>query len=321
MSSFPSRSVEIWRSSLASSISPIAGVFSFGVLQTAMVPQTLQFLAEQASAPPSGIGEVLSGFLRGIRYLDPNKPADLLFWRDFKNAEELFSFDVEVLSNAIRQLELHTDINLTFSRVTYLVDVGRGPELPLLVMSRLPFARGVAFKIEERGVAAQSFQLGDFKLSEKARVSQQHYSTGMALLAGEDSVSGLVDAAFMQFYLAVEAILERHEKDAALEQGHVLFDAGFDDNLEKIVAHVYVSRHRFFGHAHPKYLKGILDTDTAFDIAKQTLVARWCARKLLELELKRPLVKREVRLYQSPQKSVAFFGDAESLGNEFALPK
>ncbi len=320
MSSFPSRSIEFWRSSLAGSMSPISGVFSFEVLQTVMVPQTLQFLGEIANASPQGIGEFASAFLRGMHSLDPKKPATLFLWRSFENAEELFSFDIEVLSDAIRQLELHTDINLTFSRVSYLADVGRGPELPLLIMSRLPFARGVAFEVEERGAVAQSFQRGDFKLSDKARVAQQHYSTGMSLLAGEDSVSGLVDAAFMQFYLAVEATLGKHEKAEAIQQGQTLFGREFDDNLKKIVSHVYLARHRFFGHAHPKYLKGLLDADTAFDIAKQTLVARWCARKLLELELKRPLAKREMRLYPSPGQSVAFFGDALVLDNEFALP-
>ncbi|TKB75571.1 MAG: hypothetical protein E8D46_01750 [Nitrospira sp.] len=320
MSSFPSRSIEIWKSSLADSMSPISGAFSFEVLQTVMVPQTLQFLAERASAPPSGMGEVASDFLRGMHYFDPKKPSTLFLWQTFQNAEDLFSFDIQILSDAIRQLELHTDINLTFSCVSYLADVGRGLELPLLIMSRLPFTRGVAFEVEERGAVDQSFQLGDFKLSEKARIAQQHYSTGMSLLAGEDSISGLVDAAFMQFYLAVEAILERHNKAEALQQGQTLFDNKFDDNLKKIVSHIYIARHRFFGHAHPKYLKGLLDTDTAFDIAKQTLVARWCARKLLELELKRPLVKRDMRLYPSPRQSVAFFGDSIALDNEFALP-
>jgi hypothetical protein len=319
MSSFPSRTVEIWKSSQAEAISPINGAFSFEVLQTAMVPQTLQFLAECAAAPSVGIGEIASAFLQGIRYVDPRKPG-LLFWRAFQNSGELFSFDPEVLSEAIRQLEIHTDINLTFGRVTYLADVGRGPELPLWILSRLPIVRGVAFEIEERGAAKASLGSGDVQLSDKSRVAQQHYSTGMSLLAGEDSVSGLVDAAFMQFYLATEAILERHEKTEALQAGSRLLGGEFDENLRKIVSHVYIARHRFFGHAHPKYLKGLLDTDAAFDIAKQTLVARWCARRLLELELKRSLVKREMRLYAGPQQSVAFYGNASSLQFEFALP-
>jgi len=320
MSSFPSRQFEVWRSSLADSIAPISGVFSFEVIQTLMVAQTLQFLIENARCQLKGIGDVMHGFILGMHYADPGKPGPLLFWKQFKDAMELFSFDVDVLSDAIGQLELHTDINLTFARVTYLANIGSGPHLPLLIFQRLPFARGIGFEIEERQEVAQSFQLGDIYLSEKVRVAQQHYSTGMALLAGEDSVSGLIDAAFMQFYLSVEAALESHEKKKALAKGVALYREHFDDNLKKIVSHIYIARHRFFGHAHPKDLKGILDTDTAFDIAKQTLVVRWAARRLLELELKRPLVKREMRLYPTPTQSVMFSGDANSINDEFALP-
>lgn len=321
MSSFPARSLEIWRSSLAESMSPISGAFSFEVLHTIMVPQTLQFLAETALQARSISGEVISGFVAGMRYSNPAKPTSLLFRQTFSSAVELFAFNVDALSDAIRQLELHADINLTFARVSYLADVGRGPELPLLIFARQPFGRGVAFEIEERGAVGQSFQLGDFHLSDKALVAQQHYSTGIALLAGEDSVSGLIDAAYMQFYLSIEATLEQHEEKKAIQSGQALFGSDFDSDLQRIVSHVYHGRHRFFGHAHPKYLKGLLDTDTAFDIAKQTLVARWCARRLLELELKRPLVKREMRLYPKPGQSVAFFGDAKALDGEFALPK
>jgi hypothetical protein len=83
--------------------------------------------------------------------------------------------------------------------------------------------------LTEQDSQIKSFQLGDFNLSEKIRVAQQHYSTGMALLAGEDSVSGLIDAAFMQFYLSVEATLRSYKKDEALKQGEALFGEQFDD--------------------------------------------------------------------------------------------
>ncbi len=57
-----------------------------------------------------------------------------------------------------------------------------------------------------------------------------------------------------------------------------------------------------------------------FNILKQALVARWCARSLIELEVKRPLVKREMRFYFG-QKSYYFNGDVNSLSGEFALPE
>lgn len=321
MSAIPARELEIWRSSLAESITPISGAFSFEVLHTGMVPQTLQFLSEESLRWESGpSSEVVLGLIRGMRYADPSQPGPLLFWHTFCDAAELFAFDLERIAAIIRQLEIHADINLTYGRVSFLADVGRGPELPLLVVARRPIARGIAFEIDERAVVRQSLAQGDFVISNKVMVAQQHYSTGMAMLAAEDAVAGLIDAAFMQFYLAIEAILEEHEKVAAIEACRRLFGTTLGSSLERIISHVYVARHRFFGHAHPRYLRGMLDTETAFDIAKQALVARWCARRLLELELGRPLVTREMRLYPQPNRSVMFTGNSDDLDGEFALP-
>jgi len=154
-------------------MTPISGVFSFEVAQTVMVPQTLQFLCEIGRHPPHGVGDVIQGFISGMQYADPNKPGPLLYRKQFQNATELFSFDIEILSDAIRQLELHTDINLTFALVTYLADVGIGPNLPLLVFKRLPFARGVGFENEERQAVWESLQLADFNLVDKVRVAHR----------------------------------------------------------------------------------------------------------------------------------------------------
>lgn len=92
---------------------------------------------------------------------------------------------------------------------------------------------------------------------------------------------------------ALAALLESHENEGALCRGLELYGERFNTNCEALVKHVYLARHRFFGHAHPKFLKGLLDADTAFQIAKQALVARWTARAVLALELNRPLVTRE----------------------------
>ncbi len=189
-----------------------------------------------------------------------------------------------------------------------------------MVIKRVPIGRGVTFEVEERGMVSQSFAQGDIAISDKVQVAQQHYSTGMGLLAGEDSLAGLIDAAFMQFYLALEALLESHEKEKALSRGRALYGARFNADFEALVNHVYLARHRFFGHAHPKFLKGHLDTETAFQIAKQTLVVRWTARGVLALELNRPLVTREMRLYPKPNYSVCFYGAPISLEGEFCLP-
>ena len=319
MSSFPSRTLEIWKSSLGSDLGELNGAFCFHLTPTVMVTQTMEYLYERQGQPVAS-GYLLNPFIRGMTYFDKNVPSNLYWWKSFKTPEELFSFDVTFLESAIRQLELHTDINLTYSQVTYLADVGTGPNLPLMIIKRVPIGRGVAFEVEERGMVSESLAQGDIEISDKVQVAQQHYSTGMGLLGGEDSLTGLVDAAFMQFYLALEALLESHEKEKAHSRGIELYGVRFNKNFVALVKHVYLARHRFFGHAHPKFLKGLLDADTAFQIAKQTLVARWTARGVLALELNRPLVTREMRLYPKPNYSVCFYGDPISLEGEFCLP-
>ncbi len=324
MSAFSTRRLEIWRSSRAEAIAPISGAFFCKVVPTLMVRQTIEFMHEQSMRPehpPQG-DSLLRPFITGMRYWRRDEEPDVLIWyRDFASADELFQFDLQVLSDAIRQLELHTDINFVVGEISYRVDLGLGPEVPLLVVSRMPIRRGVGFEVEERELVASSTRQGDFMLSDKAILSQQHYSTGMALLAGEDDVSGLIDGAFMQFYLATESLLEAHKRDRAVQNGRALYGSRFSAELEKVVQHVYLARHRFFGHAHPKYLRGILDAEVAFDIAKQVLVARWCARYLLGLELQTPLAIREMRFYPSDNTSIYFDGRSELLDAVFALPR
>jgi hypothetical protein len=318
MSSFPSRKLEIWQSSRASEFQTIQGVFAFHVAHTLMVPQTLQFMMEKAQSGDATLG-ICQKFIRGMYYAQLHKPCPLLLWMEFNDSNALFSYPFECLIDAVGQLEIHTDINFTYDRVTYFADAGLGPTVPLLIISRIPFFRGVGFEVEERGQVSQSMTVGDFTISSKCRVAHRHYSSGLALLAGEDAISGLIDAAFMQFYLAIEALLEAHEKEKAVESGTRLYGSLFTSALASIVEHVYLARHRFYGHAHPKFLKGILDSEAAYSIAKQALVAKWCARQLFSLELKRPLVVRETRLHTG-LSSIEFSGDVSSLATDFKLP-
>jgi hypothetical protein len=313
MSSIPERPLEVWQSSLARSMEPISGAFSFDVIRSGMVSQTLEFLREIGLRWPGNVGGVTRAFLLGAQYSSSENPA-LFYFKRFETAEELFSFGIQSLSDAIMELELHTDINLTFSRVSYLADVGTGPNLPLLIISRLPYSRGIAFEVDERSEVTSSFVRGDFRLSERARVAQQHYSTGMALLAAEDQINGVIDAAFMQFYLTIESVLRSHTRSRALANGPDLFGAHFSEDLKKISSHVFEARNRFFGHVNT------LPVKNSFDVAKQTLVARWLARRLIELEIGRPLVKREMRLYPLPNSSIEFRGNAEQLETDFRLP-
>jgi hypothetical protein len=318
MSSFPVRPLQVWRSSVAYELTPINGVFEFEVLDTVMVAQTLEFLREWRSDQPQPPGQI-GGFIFAMMYYQP--AGNRLWYKmDFPDATALFATDPMNLFGLIRELEIHTDINLTVRNIKFLADVGTGPSLPLMIAERRPISRGVAFEVDERGQVRQSLLGGDFIMNAKIELAQQHYSTGATLLAAEDQLTGILDAAFMQFYLAMETILEAHDKNEGIKNGTSLYGAAFNNNTQAIVSHVYVARHRFFGHAHHKWRKGLSDPKVAFQIAKQVLVARWCARKLIALGLGRDLVHRETRFASGLGNSIEFRGDAAALQTEFAMP-
>lgn len=318
VSSSPARNLEIWISSKASTFKPIHGAFFINLVPSLMVNQTIEFIREQSLRDNSWPSEdsILLGFFKGMRWFAQESPNQLILAYRFNDADELCNFEIGKLFDAIRQLEIHVDINLIPDSLIYKVD-GR---IPLMIIERIPIRRGFAFEVEEREKVINCIKSGDIELPQKAIVSQQHYSTGMALLAGEDAISGLFDGAFMQFYLAIEALLESDSKKKAISNGNDFYGDRFSADLKLIVEHVYRIRHQFFGHAqlkHPKKIKGMLDPTVSFDIAKQVLVARWCARALLSIEVGRDLVCREMRLYLDDNTSICFDGRLESLRNLF----
>jgi len=286
-----------------------------------MVSQTVEFLFEAVSRRNISVtDQELIPFFDGARYLTLQTLDRLIWGKSFETSEKLFSFDLENIFSAVRKLELHADVSFNIREIAYMADLGSGPNTPLLVAKRMPLGRGVSFEVEERGVFAQSLSKTILKRSSSALLAQRHYSTGLVLLAAEDQVPGLVEAAFMQFYLSIEAILGTQNKADACERAVT----NHSSVPSKIVEHVYLARHRFFGHAHPRndaYVEAGNDPVTAFEIAKQVLVARWCARALISSELKEDLLSREMRLYPNlVPGSVAFNGRVESL-TEFALPE
>ncbi len=319
MSSLPLRPLQVWLSSAAKTINrPIRGVFRIEVMPALMVEQTLQFL-HQHSNSTAGVVQSMLPFIEGSRYWHDNDSA-LFYEASFDCAETLFSYDVRTIYDLVRELELHTDVNFTIVKIVFLADVGTGPNLPLLVAEREAISRGIGFEIEERGMVANSLSNGELNWTDRAKTAQQYYSTGIGLLALEDQISGLIDAAYMQFYLATEAILEAYVDGKAIEKGTRMYGSRFNENIQAAVKRVFLVRNNYFGHAGKVRRSGQLSNDAMFAIAKQTLVARWCARALIELEVAADIVHREMRLYPGHGQSFAFYGDANQLDAEFALP-
>ena len=284
-----------------------------------MVPQLLQFLNEEWKAQSfNSAGPVLKSFIEAEQQRFPSWGPVLLQQRLFKDHHALFAVTMDELQYDVKQLEFHADINLTFSRVQYLAWTG-GEYLPLIEMHRRPFIRGIGFEIEEREALKQSIRQGDVHLSDRTATALQHYSTGLGLLAGDDQLAGLLDATFMQFYLAIESILGEHKKKRTEDAGQALFGSDYTPDLEKVVQHVYLARHLYFAHGNEKQAKGQESALGAFSIAKQVLVAKWCARMLLSLASGRPMLIRENRLYSGAGGSMEFRGNIASLSAEFSL--
>jgi hypothetical protein len=286
-----------------------------------MVGQTVQFVFEKASSLLNNHSELnfysdeIKNFFTAINFHshpNPNNFDTLMWSKDFGSPNEFFEFDLNEVLVAVKKLELFLDINLTILKVQYFYDLG-GMLICLLEMMREPFGRGFSLEVDERGRITRNFS-EEIIINKKISRAQEHYSTGMALLAAEDQISGLLDGAFMQFYLAVETILESHKKREATSNGKSFFGDRFDDNLEKIVDHVYKARHLYYGHSNNVAEKG----EHAFQIAKHTLVARWCARKLIGLETGVDLVIREMSLYNGVE-GFRFLGIHEHLGED-SLP-
>jgi hypothetical protein len=307
--------LQVWQSSAAKDLVPIIGAFRIDVSPTLMVKQTLQFLFERSRS--ASFSETMTPFLMGSQYWTEEISA-LYYVKAFANSEELFAYDTRDLYDLVLELELHTDVNFTITQLTYLADIGSGgPSYPLLIAERQPIARGIGFEIEQRGIAAQSLANPTIRWTSKAKTAHQYYSTGLTLLALEDQVSGLFDAAFMQFHLAIEVLLKAYKVGQALEHGKLEYQARFTPSIEAAVVRVFEARNNYFGHAN----SSSLSEKDAFALAKQTLVARWCARSLLELEVGTELVHREMRLYGGDTHSFAFEGDTTQLNTDFALPK
>ena len=308
MSSIPDREWEIWHSSRARSMMPVRGAFAIEVVSAGMVPQALEFLRENNGV--SSNGKHASSFIQGTSSAGIRFPNCLGYAQSFDTEDELFDpSTLKSVLDATHELEIHLDLAFTIGQVQYVADVGSFAEVPLLVARRLSLVRGVGFEVSERGTALQSLEAGDFEITPILKVAQAHYSTGTALMGLEDQMDGFLDGAFMSFYLAVEKLIRTHKENNVGSNGLKHFGTRFTDDDGAIISHLMRVRNSFFAHSASRSNHESLP---AIVLGRQVLVARWAARRLIELELNRTLLHREVRLY-SANTSHEFRGDPTQL--------
>lgn len=325
MSAGSGRRWEIWTSNILSELAEISGDFHIQLTPLTMVDQSLQFLSKLAdtvdeyqNANPS-----ILPFLKGIKSskLTKEKEMSKLFFRySFATGVELQNFKPEELIERIRYLELCLDTVLNVESITFVADFGSAGR-PIWQAQQIRFESGVGFEIEEQKKVTDTLRKLKSKNVEEHRAALNYYKTGMLNLLLGDRFSGLIDSAFMQFYLCIESLLEANDGHTA---ARTALTKSTTPKIDELVKHVFLARHRFYGHAHPNS-KVVLDASTneamAFEIQKQVLVAKWVARDLLASITGLPLSNREMRLYPSPTTSYSFAGNVDELKDIFALPR
>lgn len=325
MSAASGRKWEIWTSNMLSELTDISGDFHIQLTPLTMVDQSLELLSEIAvsvddykNANPS-----ILPFLKGMQSskgIKEKRQSELFFRYTFATGAELQNFKLEELIERIGNLELSLDTVFNVESITFVADFGSAHR-PLWQAQQIRFGSGVGFEVEERMKVTDTFRKLKDKNIEEHRVALNYYKTGMLNLLLGDQFSGLIDSAFMQFYLCIESILGTHEGNAAANRA---LSKSITPKIDELVRHVFLARHQFYGHANPKNKvihEARTNEATAFEIQKQVLVAKWVARDLLASITDLPLSNREMRLYPNPTTSYSFTGNVEELKDIFALPR
>jgi len=140
----------------------------------------------------------------------------------------------------------------------------------------------------------------------------------MGLLAMEDALPGLIDAAYMQFYQSIEALTGACALDDAKKAIAAL---GLNDSatLQAICHQVFLVRHKYFGHGNETDFHEIADQGMAeaTRVARQVLVARWLCKTLIDAQSPSKVsLVREMRIY-GPEGSSEFRGQIAELEGMF----
>lgn len=325
MSSIGFREWEVWTNQTwFGTDQEVPGYYLLKITPGLMTSQTVEFIRER-------IEEVRLGRLvignASAPYFQPgwSGPDDLSLVKHerLRTSANLLA-TIQRLMGELDALSVCVDFSLTCGHLEYVVPPGEPVPGRALVATRRPLGRGMAFEVEERGAARQKI-LRDYDFYLKAghdlKVAMKHYLNGLTLLGLEDSFSGLIDAAFMQFYQACEILCGNNYK--LTEAKKYIARLGYPDalDLQVVAHHVWQVRHGYFGHGNANNLlyssPNLLDT---FNVAKQVLVARWLARRLADGGSPSGAVLcREMRLYHAGS-SEAFCGTVAELETTFRLP-
>ncbi len=298
------------------------GFYECTIIGTLMVPQTIEFLAERFQITQRELRTISIPAVETIKNTTITEEGDLCIrlYESIDTSIEAIN-TVKSILDFIEAVSLAVDSPLTCPKIRF-ISSAHGK---LLVANRRPIGRGVGFEIEERGIAANKLHtdLSYFQdvADDHQVVGRRHYLTGMQLLSLEDQVSGLVDAAFMQFYQGCEALCRDPNGAIAGSQKYIASTDAHDNRELQIIAHqVWRVRNKYFGHGDVSHnIHANLTKEHAESVAKQALVARYLCRRLLDIgSPSGSYLSREMGFYFGSY-SGNFTGSIDQLENEFSV--
>ena len=298
------------------------GYYECLLLDTLMVRQSIEFLAEKYEIHNESFIEIQTPPLDIIKKTTTSKEGSLCL-RIYDNLDTNKNLKINIIEiiKKIESISLCLDISLICPTIRF-ISHNSGE---LLVANRKSIGRGVSFEITERGVASNklrtdlSFILknNDINLA----VGIKHYLTGMTLLSLEDNVSGLIDAAFMQFYQGCEVLSKNKNGNLEETQKYISKQNLIDSRELQIITHqIWKVRHKYFGHGDAQHnIISNKNTINASKVASQVLIARYLCRRLIDINLpSNTMFCREMGLFSNVYLG-NFYGEIDKLSKEFRV--
>ena len=297
------------------------GFYECCILPTLMAQQTVEFLAEKFEIHSNNVISVSRPPHEVIKQTTTSEEG-LLAIRIYGIFNPSISVEENIadILNCIDSIALCVDFAFICQKIRFFSDTyGK-----MFIANRMRIGRGIAFEIEERDASSTKLttDLNYYKdLAQKEiRAARCHYLTGLRLLSLEDEVSGLIDAAFMQFYQACEILCMDDEGSLEGSKLNIAkLNLSESRALQIIIHQVWRVRNKYFGHGDLRYnILANTDIENAVKVAKQVYVARYLCKKLIDISSpSKTILLREMMFFCGGHNYGNFTGSIQELETSF----
>ena len=324
MSTINMRDWEIWTNqSTFNKDLEFHGFYECCILPTLMAQQTVEFLAENFEIHSSNIISVSRPPYEVVKQSTTSEEGLLAIrvysvFTPTKSVEE----NIAGILKCIDSIALCVDFAFICQKIRFFSDVyGK-----MFIANRLRIGRGMAFEIEERGISSAKLR-ADYlyykNLTQNELLAATcHYLTGLRLLSLEDEVSGLIDAAFMQFYQACEILCKDDEGRLENSKKNIAkLNLPESRELQIITHQIWRVRNKYFGHGDTRYnILANTDIESAVKVAKQVYIARYLCKKLIDINSpSKEVLMREMMFFCEGHNYGNFTGSIQELESSFSV--